>query len=518
MDQQDDYADIINTLNSFINFERTGDYPAGEHGLGTMRMEILLQHLNNPEKSFKVIHIAGTKGKGSIANYISQLLIAYYKKKKNVGLFTSPHIQHLLERIQVNGEPVKTTVFCSAAKLVFKYAKCMELRGNKPTYFEVLTAIAYKIFEMVGTKVAVIEVGVGGRLDATNVSTLQVAVSVISTISRDHMEILGNTLEEIAKEKAGIIRNDTPLVLSAQSEEAERVIRNIAKEKNAQIKTFGKDFNIESNIKEAQEHDVESKLPASHFFAPIVRKESLNIKQEFLFPNITKHPLYSKNISTVFSVTTWKEQYPSVTISMLGEHQKMNAAAAIAAVTLYLEKIQQSIHLKNTVINLALNHFTLPARIESIAKNPWIIIDGAHNIASAWALSEVLTDSFAQNEKHLIFAVAEKKEWEDMLNLLLPIFKSVTFTSNGTERSVDPNNLAAWVQNHYSGKNKDTLVTRVEYNPVKSLGTTGVNLQSNTLIVATGSLYLAGTLRDYFVRNDTASSTTQDILAAMAQV
>ena len=234
MDSEQIYQDTLNYLYSFVDYSLTrGGFQdmLGKFELGRMRE--FLEHLGRPDQAYPIIHVAGTKGKGSVcALCASALQAAGYR----VGLYTSPHLEDYAERICVNGQPIAHVELIALVDEIRPYLQ----DGTQLTTFEITTALALRYFARQGVTAAVVEVGLGGRLDATNV--VAPLVTVITSISYDHMQVLGNTLAEIAGEKAGILKTGVPVVVAPQAEEARLVIERMAAERDAPLVQVGRDY------------------------------------------------------------------------------------------------------------------------------------------------------------------------------------------------------------------------------------------------------------------------------------
>ncbi len=436
------YNEAIELLDSFINYERVSKYLSNSDNFGTQRMYKLLDILGNPQNNFVAFHIAGTKGKGSTA-YLASTLLSKIGLK--CGLYTSPHILDLRERIQVDGEFISEEEFTFCFELIYKAASLMS--DDKPTYFEMLTALAFMAFSRLPVDIAVLEVGLGGRLDATNISSLPVVVSAITPISHDHSALLGATLEEIAAEKAGIIRNNTPVIVGAQEDNVMAVIQNIADAKHSKILLVGRDINAE-----CIEYD------------------------------------FSKFMLQKIRITTPKANYEDVLLPLIGDHQLANAAIAVAMVEEFLDAAVQP-----GVLNQAWAGLEVPGRVEIVSAIPWILLDSAHNPASIWALSESIQKYFAKiSPKILVFSANSDKDIKAMLRILIPLFDTVVFTSNNSPRHVPPSELAELALELYPDLTQD-----VKDNPLTAVDFALHIAENNGLVVVSGSMYLVGDTREF---------------------
>jgi dihydrofolate synthase / folylpolyglutamate synthase len=371
------YADAVAFLQTRINYEVTG-LPAGSD-LRLGRMTALLGKLGDPHRRYRVVHVAGTKGKGSTATMIAELLHATGAK---VGLHLSPHFERIEERMRVGGELPTPERFASVIASVANAAA--ELDRVRPsgeahlTFFEITSAAAFEHFAQSEVDWAVVEVGVGGRLDATNV--VSPAVSVIAEIGLDHTKTLGETIAAIAAEKAGIIKPETPVLTSATSPEAIEVIQRFAERNNAPLKRLGRDFSCE-------------------------------------------HRSLGWDGSRVF-VETWKGRR-KFNWRLLGAHQGRNAALAWATFDLLAQKF----NLKSPPPD-ALNEMQIPGRMEVIQREPFVVLlDVAHNEPSAAALAEFLRSApKTSGTRVLVFAASRDKNWPAMLDRLVDLFDVVVVT------------------------------------------------------------------------------------------
>lgn len=440
------YPEVVDMLDSFHNAERVP--PAGvDFAGGSERMAKLMKRLGSPHAAIPAIHIAGTKGKGSVSHFAAAALGAAGLK---VGLYTSPHVETLRERIAVQGRPIGEQRFVEACMVVLREAEAMREEGEAPSYFEVLTATAFVAFKGAGVEAMVLETGLGGRLDATNLPDLRVAAVGLTAISKDHEDILGHTLPEIAGEKAAIIRKNVPVVVAAQQDEVMEVVAGRAGECHAPLFKVGGDV----------------------LFS--FRKEAVPDK-----------PVLGQRLD----LETWRNVYPDIPLALLGRHQGENAALALGLTDLFLEYMDRE-PLDSLVLKRAWRSLTLPARMEVAATGPWRVVDGAHNPASAWAAAETLAASFTGTERTLVFGVAADKDWRTMLRILAPLFGHVVVTPFDSPRAADPAELAAFVAKEYPG-----VKTAVALDPSHAIELAEGFAGKDGVILITGSLYLAGEAR-----------------------
>jgi dihydrofolate synthase/folylpolyglutamate synthase len=367
------YNKALDYLYSFVDYslKHASELARAEFNLD--RMFALMDALGNPQNAYPVIHVAGTKGKGSVsALCASGLQAAGYK----VGLYTSPHLLDYCERIQVNGEPIS---HASMVELV-EQIKPAVAKISKLTTFEITTALGFLAFAKQGCNAAVIEVGLGGRLDATNVVTPK--VSVITSLSYDHMAVLGDTLAKIAGEKAGIIKPGVPVVSSPQKDEALDVIFHAAKEKGASLTLVGRDVKFE--------------------------------------------PLSSSLDGQSFRI-----QNSEFRIPLLGVHQLENAAVAYAALK------ASGIPISDDAIQKGFSQVKWRARFEIARRDPPVIFDSAHNQDSFAKLRQTLEEYFPARQVYLIFGASEDKNIPGMFAEMKPKIKRLIVTRADHPRALE---------------------------------------------------------------------------------
>jgi dihydrofolate synthase/folylpolyglutamate synthase len=381
-----DYDSALALLLERINYERTSRIPYRTTEFRLDRMRELLRRLGDPHLRVPIVHVAGTKGKGSTATMIAAIFQAAGYR---TGLYTSPHLERIEERFTINGRHCSADEFVELVRSVEATLRELDAvaddaRLRIPTFFEITTAMAFQHFVQRQVDIAVLEVGLGGRLDSTNVC--QPCVSVITSISFDHTRQLGNTLAAIAREKAGIIKPSVPVVSGVVSREPRAEIRHAAARQQAQLWERGEHFDVQ--------------IVASHALMS--------------GPGIH----YSDELGD----TTW--QLTDVAINLLGRHQADNAATAIAAARVLG---LQGWRVPETAIRAGLSGVQCPARIEVLRRQPTVVLDTAHNVASIEALCHTLQDTESPR-RVLIFAASRDKDAAGMLRLLLPQFDDIVFT------------------------------------------------------------------------------------------
>jgi dihydrofolate synthase/folylpolyglutamate synthase len=397
------YADALAFLFSRLNYERLPHMPHRPRDMNLARTHRLLQLLGNPHHGLPVLHIAGTKGKGSTAALLSSVLSAAGYR---TGLYTSPHLNEVEERFVVGGRNCDPEKMLSLIEQVRPAVERLDResvgRGLAgPTYFEITTALAFLYFRQAQVDLAVVEVGLGGRLDSTNVC--QPLVAVITSISYDHTRQLGNTLAAIATEKAGIIKPGVPVVSGATDLEALAAIDRIARQRGSKLLNLNVDFR-------------------SQYIPPV-------------------DPLQNPSGKTRYERLRdgrWTTLWDDLEIGLLGEHQAANAAVAIAA----LEQLPPCWKVSAAAIREGLASAYCPARIEIVGRHPTTVLDVAHNVASIEALVRVMQGCFRHQERLLVLAATRDKDIRGMLHRLLPCFDRVVCTrSVNNPRGVDPEEL-----------------------------------------------------------------------------
>ncbi len=375
-----EYIDAVRYLLDRINYERTVEVPYDQQSYRLARMTYLLDLLGQPQDSAPVIHIAGTKGKGSVAWLVAETL---RRSGLRIGLYTSPHLEHLEERFVVQGVPVTPAQMVHVfPKLRDAAERCTASEHGPPTFFEMTTALAWMLFQESRTDANVIEVGLGGRLDSTNVCSP--TLCIITSISYDHQQQLGNTLDLIAGEKAGIIKPGVPVIHGARAPEARDVIRSVARSKGCSLWELDRDFRGSLRPQ---------RIDPTH-------------------PERTRSPNFTfQSIPPMDPV-----ELATMSLRMLGEHQADNGALAVAA---WLQLRSQGWALPQSALEHALAETQVPARIEVVAWQPLTIIDAAHNEASIAALLETLETSFDADRRTIVFACSKDKKVAEMLRLLV---------------------------------------------------------------------------------------------------
>ncbi|MGI9456418.1 MAG: bifunctional folylpolyglutamate synthase/dihydrofolate synthase [Aeoliella sp.] len=445
-----------------INFERTVLPPYGERQLKLDRMRQLLTRLGNPDAGLPIIHVAGTKGKGSTAALIAAVLHA---AGYDTGLFSSPHLEAIEERFVVNGQLAIGEELVTLTERLRPIVQAMDQEAASsedsslsPTYFELTTALALMHLVECDVDMAVLEVGLGGRLDSTNVC--QPAVTVITSISFDHTKQLGNSLGKIAAEKAGIIKPGVPVLCGPLEEEPRRVIAEIAQQHGCRMLESGRDFQHE-------------------YRPPTALDQHDSLGQLDFRSHIGDEPI----------------ELPAIPLQMVGKHQAANATLALAAVD---ELRRQGWLISTQAVQEGLRNLALPARVEVISRNPAVVLDVAHNVASVRALVEVLETSFASKRRVLLLAVTRDKDVTGIVRQLVPQFHHVVVTEyQENPRAVPTEKLGRFVREELARLGRGDVANCVveEPNPVTAWRRIQSLVDPKDLVCITGSFFIAAELR-----------------------
>jgi dihydrofolate synthase / folylpolyglutamate synthase len=409
---------------------------------GLDRMQWLMERLGHPERLLKVIHVGGTNGKGSTVTYIRSIL---EEADYQVGTFTSPYVERFNERISINGEPISDEELIQLVNVLIPLVEQLEQSElGGPSEFEVITAMALYYFAKVRpVDIVVMEVGLGGRLDSTNV--VHPIVTVITTIGMDHVQLLGDTIEQIAAEKAGIIKSGVPVVTAVNQLEALHIIRETAKSRKASIYELGKQFHI---TKSSSEWDGE----------------------HFTFESLFK-------------------TFPSVELRMLGKHQQQNAAVAL--MTALLLRTYYSFLIEEEHFYNGLKKAFWPGRFEVIQQEPAIILDGAHNPEGMKALKETVNQRYKGKNVTVLCAILEDKKMSDMVKELDEFATELVFTTFELRKVCDPTRL----QEVSKCVNK-----RVELDWKEYVSDKISQMTSDDVLIITGSLYFISQLKPYLLQ------------------
>jgi len=401
------------------------------------RMRVLLKKLGNPHEKIKAVHVAGTKGKGSTCTMLAEMLQSCGYK---VGLYTSPHITEVRERIKINGEMITqsalTKLICQVEPIIAR------MSDDKPTFFEIFTCLAFCYFAQEKVDIAVIETGLGGRLDSTNV--LKPLVCGLTSISMDHMHQLGDTLGKIAAEKAGIFKPQTPAVSVPQEPEAKRALRKAAKDTNTNLMFTGEDIEFSYRVESSRQDGCHTRI----------------------------------------CLTTPMSKFEHLPVPLLGEHQALNCGLALAL----LDQLKlQGMSISDAAAIEGLAKVYLPGRMEIIHRDPRILVDGAHNAASIQALMRAIGQHIPYDSMVMVFGCAADKDIRGMMDQISTGADKVIFTQAANNpRAADPKELAD-IYEERCGR-----VAQVTHSLKDALRVARSAVSREDLICVTGSFYLVG--------------------------
>ncbi len=414
------YNKALDYLYSFVDYSLKHSSELARAEFNLDRMFALMDALGNPQNAYPIIHVAGTKGKGSVSALCASALQAAGFR---VGLYTSPHLLDYCERIQVNGEPISHELLVELVEEVKPAVAAIP----KLTTFEITTALGFLAFARQGCSAAVIEVGLGGRLDATNIVTPR--VSVITSLSMDHMAVLGDTLAKIAGEKAGIIKPGVPVVSSPQKEEALEVLERAARERGVPLTLAGQDVRFESKSASLEE-------------------------QRFRIENV------------------------EFRIPLLGTHQLENAAAAYAALKV------SGLGVSDEAIQKGFSQVKWRARFEIARRDPPVIFDSAHNQDSFAKLRQTLDEYFPGRQAYLIFGASEDKNIPGMFAEMKPKIKRLIVTRANHPRALEVEKILALAEQ--AGVESEAVC------PVEAALARALELSQNdgSIVLSAGSMFV----------------------------
>ena len=441
-------------------FSRT-DYGRTAHSRGAAgcfkldRMQRLLERLGDPQQQLPAVHIAGTKGKGSTAVMVAGMLSATGFR---TGLFTSPHVHNFEERMRVDGATPTEQELVEVANLVIEAVTAMDRLsdGMQPTYFEIATAMAWLFFTRRQVDLVVLEVGLGGRLDATNLCSP--VVTVITNISLDHTAVLGTTLASIAGEKAGIVKPNVPLVSGVVAPEARAVVHDVCRTQNVPLYELGRDIELRAR-------EILPGGTSAGENVAVLRRRGQRLEIE----------------------TPWRT-WSQVELPLAGEHQAQNAAIAVAVIDL-LDKQGRSVSMEAARNGLA--RLSWPLRIEVLREQPTVVVDAAHNVASATALIRTLDAEFPADRSLLVFAATRDKDFGGMLEQLHHRFETIILTTYTNNPRGVPVEQLADILREQCGRNA-LLAT----DPQTAWDMAFSSAAPTDLICITGSFFLAAEMRE----------------------
>ena len=466
----------LDFLDQRIDYERmvSIEHYAREFKLENMRE--LLRRLDSPDRSFRIVHVAGTKGKGSTSAMVASVLHAAGNR---VGLFTSPHLERIEERLAVDGRPCSSEAFVELVERVRPIVAAMDAEAAAaggasigPTYFEITTAMALVYFARCKVDIAVLEVGLGGRLDSTNVC--QPIVSVITSISLDHTQQLGDTLEAIAREKAGIVKPGVPVVSGVTQPGPRDVIREVCQREHAPLVEWGREFSAVYRPPQRLDAAEEAAIGAASVESPATASSTAAGAAEA-----------SADLAYRDDRVQWN--YPNVRLGLLGAHQAANAAVALAALA---QLHRAGWNVPEAAVREGLASLRWPARVELVARRPAIVLDAAHNVASVEALLQTLDESFTPRRRILVFAATQEKDVAGMMARLLPAFDEVVLTRYGdSPRAVPVEALAALASGMCATPPVLCPTPREAWDRVRAVA------RPDDLICITGSFFIANQMR-----------------------
>lgn len=431
------YASALKYLFSQTDYEQMLRVRYNRDTFSLDRMRLLLKKMGDPHRKFRSVHVAGTKGKGSTCTMLAEMLRACGYK---VGLYTSPHICDVRERIRINGDMISqaelTRLICRVEPHINKMA------DDKPTFFEIFTALAFTRFAKEKVDIAVVETGLGGRLDSTNV--LEPEVCGITSISLDHMQQLGNTVGAIAAEKAGIFKKDIPAVSVPQTSEAKRALKRVAREARTPLMFTGEDIDFSCRVESSRK----------------------------------------KGCHTRICLTTPHSRFEHLPVPLAGQHQALNCGLALAL----LDQLKiKGIRISDELAIEGLAGTKVPGRMEMLAEDPQILADGAHNAASVQALMRAVGQHIPYDSMVLIFGCAADKDIAGMMAQIATGADKVIFTkASNNPRASDPKQLAD-VYEELSGR-----IAQVAENLEEALRIARSAVTKEDLVCICGSFYLVG--------------------------
>ena len=445
------YAEATRWLYERIDYERVRPDSGQSNPFRLERTERLLSLIGSPQQRIPCVHIAGTKGKGSTAAMLESVL---RNSGLRTGLFTSPHIDRVEERMRIDGQPPDEQRFTELVQGLAEVlaTECGDQRHRIPTFFESTTLLAWMLFDQSDVDVVVLETGLGGRLDCTNIC--RPVLTMITTIGLDHTHILGDTIPEIACEKAGILKQGVPVVVGKLCPEALSVIASRARELDCPAYHLGRHF------------ETQSRTPADTSPRPL-REE-------------------------VFQWRAETDCLEHVQLAMAGEHQVNNAALVIQAALLLRDTFAG---VSEQSIRTGLQQVSWPLRFEVVRESPTIVLDAAHNPDSCAALLKTLNRSGGSTGRRvLMFGVSADKDAQTMLDLLVPHFDRIVLTRFvGNPRSRDPQELLTMCQRNLSSDPAEVLAID---RPEDALAAVLQLADPFDVIVVTGSLFLAAEVRN----------------------
>jgi len=437
-DEQTAYQRALDFLARHRDIERTVPEDRDEATFDLQGLREAVDQLNHPERAPLVAHVTGTKGKGSVCLMLEAFLRG---SGFDVGTFVSPHLREVRERIRLNRTPVPEEQFAEGLDEV---RRLLSTEDDVPelTYFEWLTLLAFHLFDREAVNATVLEVGLGGRLDSTNVVSPD--LTVITTLGLDHQDFLGDTIEEIAVEKAGIIKPDVPLVTGAEDGRGLDVVLERAHDAGAPAYVLGRDVHVRDRTPQ--------------------RGSSTGQRVTVELANDDRIDLY---------------------LPVPGRHQAENLALAVQGYALLSRETGACWN--PGILGSAARQLSLPGRFQTIHRDPPVIIDAAHNPLACHALVDALDETTLAAPRSLLFAAARDKDWRQMLKILLPHFDRLFLTDFSSPRALDPDEAAAWIRENHPKKTPHVC------SPPSDAVRSYVEQQDEEApLLVVGSFYLAG--------------------------
>ncbi|WP_455676130.1 bifunctional folylpolyglutamate synthase/dihydrofolate synthase [Pradoshia sp.] len=411
-----------------------------DFGLG--RMEQVLKRLGNPERAIPMVHIAGSNGKGSTLTFLKEILMA---QGYEIATFTSPYLEKPNEQIQINHDMIEDGEFVGLLNELIPVLAEVENDRNYLTSFEIYTILAFMYFERKRPSIALIETGLGGRLDSTNV--INPLLAIITSISLEHTQILGNTLAEIAAEKAGIIKEGISVITGVEAPDALRPIISKAAERHAPLFRIGKDFKPENRA-------LEEGMECFDFHSEALR-------------------------------------YIKLQLNMLGRHQLSNASLAVQACVLLDQ--QYGFRVGEDSIRTGLMKARWVGRFEQISDDPVIILDGAHNVSGVQVLLDTIDERYGDRQVHFIFAALKDKDFSGMIKVIEQKAASIMFTQTAMERMNEAKQL--YEMSTHAEKYAEVSWQEAIRKTCKRMG-------EEDVLIITGSLYFLAEARPFLLKDE----------------
>jgi dihydrofolate synthase/folylpolyglutamate synthase len=439
---EDSHSTYNETVEWLFGLHRFGSKP------GLTNVRHLLGRMGDPHKNFKAIHVTGTNGKGTTTAMITSILRAADYK---VGMFISPHLSSFTERITINGERIQPEVVVDIIEgmksIIDEMVENPELRH--PTFFEVITAIAFKHFSEQEVDFAILEVGMGGRLDATNV--VQALISVITNVSLEHTYVLGNSVLEIAEKKAGIIKKGGVLITATQDDEVYKLFSTVCEKVGSRIFRVGKDLKFNRLTR-----DLEGQI--------------------FHLDGISRH-------------------YDRLFIPLLGKHQLLNAASAVGAV----EALNyRGIEIPVKAFHEGLRSVKWPGRLEVVQENPLVVIDGAKDVEATRAIKESLLEDFQYPRRVAVVSISSDKNIPEMIGHLTQAVDSFIITAHSVMgRAAEPETIGSEIEKRSKPYRIETDIKKAIKGAIDITGEDG-------MVLIVGSVFLVGEAREIWYKPETS--------------